>query len=413
MSFERIDGILNINFDNVSTLALASLIIVLSYAVKKRSKFMNKYCIPAPILGGLIFSVAASLLWTAKIAAINVDVQFQDLCLVAFFTTIGLGSIVDRKFLKMGGKLLVMFYILEGICEIIQSGIALGGAGLLGMDYPYGFLCGTVTMLGGVSGGVAWGSKLEALGYAGAQGVGIAAGTFGLIAGGILASPIGKGFIDKYNLRSTDEKSAESSSIKDDKSLIKNLSAEDISKQIALLFSVMALGTLLGVTVMNNTSLYLLPFVGSLFVGVVVANVNRKVKFMEINNQFLDKLGSVCLNIFLTMAFLTLKVWELVDLVGPVFIILAAQIVAMFFYSKIMFRALGKSYDAAIMTTGFVGHGLGSMVTAVASMDTLTEKYGSSTKAYLIVPLVGALLIDFVAVPCETFCFNLALKLMM
>lgn len=410
MSFEMVENVRQLTLGNTATFAVSFVLIAFSYWFKDRNRFMQKYCIPAPIAGGLLFSLLSSVLSAAGVVSIQIDTSFQDLTLVAFFTTIGLGSIVDKKFLKTGGKLLAVFYILESCMEFVQGGWAIYGGKAMGLEAPYGFLCGTVTMLGGVPGGAAWGSKLEALGFAGATGVGIAAGTFGLIAGGVLAAPVGRYFIHKYKLKPTEDQ-MEYEVQGGQANPFSGMSVEKVTKQLTLLFVTMTVGTLLGEFIMAQTGLYILPFVGSLFVGVLIANINHRTKWMEIDNEFLDKLGAHCLNLFLTLAFLTLDLWELKDLMGTVSIILIGQVVLMLLYSYLMFVLLGKSYDSAIITSGFVGHGLGSMVTAVASMDQLTEKYGPSKKAYLIVPLVGAMLIDFVAVPFETFCFNLALSL--
>lgn len=403
MSFEMIDSILNINLDNVGTLTVAALLFLLGYFLRKRINFLEKFCIPAPVIGGLIFALINFVFWQTNIIHINFDVTFQDPMMIAFFTTIGIGA--SFALLKKGGKLLIVYWLLCGALGILQNSIGVVLAKFTGIAPMFGLMAGAISLEGGHGGAASFGQTAEIMGYEGAVVVGMAAATFGLVAGGLLGGPVTKRLIDKYNLKPDEVEEACSQELESEKKF--DVDYLTIIKHITLITVCMTIGSLVGKKVSGLLDIILPSYVSAMFVAVIVRNVNNKFKFMNIDMKVIEKIGDVCLGLFLSMALMSLKLWQLADLAGPMIIILTCQIVVIFlFVNFITFRLLGKTYDAAVMSAGMLGHGLGATPNAIANMGAVTEKYGYSRKAFLIVPVVGAFLVDLINIPAIVWFMN-------
>ncbi|SFB02393.1 sodium/glutamate symporter [Clostridium frigidicarnis] len=407
MKTELVDGLLTLKVDMVATLAIAILLLLLGYFLIKKINFFRKFCIPAPVIGGLLFSIFAFVLKQSGIITISMDTTFQSPFMIAFFTTIGLGA--SFKLLKKGGKCLIIYWILCGILAISQNVVGVIFAKITGIHPMFGIMAGSVSMEGGHAGAAAFGKTAEAMGVSGSTTVAIAAATFGLIFGGIIGGPIAKYLIDKYKLKPTTTDKYDVESFENVVSDTENtrITTNVVMTHMAVITVCMTIGAIASEWFSEATGLSLPGYVGAMFVAVVFRNINDKKHITKLDYYTIDLMGNTSLGIFLSMALMTLKLWELTGLAGPLLIIVIAQVVFMILYAIfVVFKFIGKDFDAAVMAAGMAGHGLGAAPNAIANMGAVTEKYGPSPKSFLIVPLVGAFLIDLIGIPTIVFFMN-------
>lgn len=400
MKTEVVKGLLTLNVDMVATLAIAILLLLFGYFLRKKVSFFERFCIPAPVIGGLIFAIVALMLKQGNIMAIKMDTVFQSPFMIAFFTTVGLGG--SFGLLKKGGVPLIIYWLLCGILAVSQNIIGVVFAKLTGIHPILGVLAGAVAMEGGHGAAAAFGKTAESMGVTGASTVAIAAATFGLICGGLIGGPIAKFLIDKYNLKPGTADKYGAGSFEEVVGATENtkITTNMVMVHMAVITVCMTIGAMASAWFSKATGLSLPGYVGAMFVAVAFRNINDKLHIVKLDYYTVDLMGNVSLGIFLSMALMTLKLWELMDLAVPLFIILVAQVTFMLLYTIfVVFRMLGKDFDAAVMASGMAGHGLGATPNAIANMGAVTEKYGPSPKAFLIVPLVGAFLIDLIGLP--------------
>lgn len=400
MEFEIIDGIKTINLDMIATVALGSLLLLFGNFLKRKIKLLEKFCIPGPVIGGLLFAIIIFILKTSNMLNISMDTTLQSPFMIAFFTTIGLGA--SFNLLKKGGKLLIIYWILCGILSIAQNLIGVIGAKITNINPLIGIMCGAVSMEGGHGAAASFGATIESLGVNGAVTIGMAAATFGIMCGGLIGGPISRYLIDKYKLTSNENEINNNVSVEDIAGikLSDSFNSNTMIVQIAVIASCMTVGSVVGTLFSSVTKIVLPGYVGAMFIAVIFRNINDRFKIVDLDLYSIDIISNICLGIFLTMALMTIKLWELSGLAGPMIVIVASQVIFIALYGVfIAFRVLGKDFDAAIMVSGMLGHGLGATPNALANINSVTSKYGNSTKAFLIVPLVGAFLIDLVAIP--------------
>lgn len=406
MKLEIIEGLSTLSFDMIGTLALAVLLLLLGYSIRKRVGFLEKFCIPAPVVGGLLFSILAFLLKQSGTLQFKMDNFLQSPLMIAFFTTVGLGG--SFKLLKKGGIALIIYWILAGILSVSQNIIGVAVAKLTGIHPMFGIMAGAVSMAGGHGGAAAFGETAVNMGIEGALTVGMAAATFGLISGSLIGGPIARYLIEKYNLKPTSAKYGTlEEAIGNDED--KSVTYSGVMHNLAILSVLMVIGSIASTWLSSKMNDLVLPgYVGAMFTAVMFRNINDKIKLVKIDFHIMDLFGDVSLGIFLSMALMTLKLWELVGLAGPLLLILLAQVIFMTFYTIfIVFRLVGKDYDAAVMVSGMAGHGLGATPNAIANMGSVTEKYGPSSKAFLIVPIIGAFLVDLIHIPNIVWFMNM------
>ncbi|WP_125152777.1 sodium/glutamate symporter [Clostridium rectalis] len=406
MKTEIIEGILTLKVDMVSTLTLAILLLFLGNFLKKKVKFFEKFCIPAPVIGGLLFSIVALILKQSNVVNISMDITLQSPFMLVFFTTIGLGG--SFALVKKGGVPLIIYWLLCCILAIMQNIIGVVAAKAVNLHPLLGVMMGSVSMEGGHGAAAAFGPVAEGLGIEGATTVAIAAATFGLISGGLIGGPIAKMLIDKYDLTPNEESKEKSKSYKEVAGIkdIGKVTSQMFLIQLAVISVCMSIGSLICDWI-AKTGTVLPGYVGAMFVAVIFRNINDKLSIVKLDFYTIELIGDVALGIFLSMALMTLKLWELANLAGPMLIVVICQVVFIALYTIfVVFRFLGKDFDAAIMVAGMAGHGLGATPNAMANMSSVTEKYGHSTKAFLIVPLVGAFLIDLVGIPTIIWFIN-------
>lgn len=401
MGFEYAGKLLTMKLDLVSTTALAAVLLMLGYAVRRKVNFFEKFCIPAPVIGGFAFALLALVFKQTGVVGFKMDTTLQSPFMVAFFTTVGLGG--SLGLLRKGGAALIIYLVTCWFIAIFQNAFGASLAYMLGLHPVLGVMAGSVALEGGHGAAAAFGPTAEQLGVKGATAVAIASATYGLIAGSLLGGPTAKWLIDKYKV-SVKTSSEQYESYQDAVSVSdeqEKVTSRSILSMLALVLVVMAIGSWVSGYLKQITGFVLPGYVGAMFVAVIFRNLNDSFGWVKLRMLSIDVIADVSIGIFLTMAMMGLKIWELYDLAIPLVVILVLQTVAVLAIAVfVLFRLLGKDYDAAVISAGLMGHGLGATPNAVANMGAVCERYGvMSHKAFLIVPLCGAVLIDLVGIP--------------
>ncbi|MCT1902147.1 sodium/glutamate symporter [Oceanobacillus sojae] len=395
-----------IEFDQVTTIFFALAVYMLGTFLNNKIPFLNKFCIPAPVVGGLLFALIITFLRGFDILIINLDTSLQSLFMLTFFTTVGLGA--SFKLLKIGGKLLIIYWLACGFLALAQNVIGVSMAKLLHLDPLIGVMVGAISMEGGHGAATAFGTTIEELGVDGALSIGLAAATVGLVAGGLIGGPIVKYLMNKYQLKPTEAEEISDASMGSVNQQDMKINSKSFMMQVFIIVFCMALGTYLGDSFTEWTGFVLPGYVGAMFVAVIVRNIIDRISVNVIQMKSIGIIGDITLGIFLSMALMSIQLWEIVDLALPLLLIILVQVLFIALFSIfILFKMLGKNYDAAVMIGGFTGHGLGATPNAIANMDAVVSKFGPSRKAFLVVPLVGAFLIDVFAVPIIITTINL------
>ncbi|QTD39430.1 sodium/glutamate symporter [Sporosarcina sp. Te-1] len=395
---------MTIELNQVTTIFLAIALLVLGRLLVNKVGVLQKFCIPAPVVGGLLFAILATVFKAAGLVTFSLDTSLQSLFMLTFFTTVGLGA--SFKLVKLGGKLLIIYWLACGFLALMQNVIGVSMASLFNIHPLIGMMAGAVSMEGGHGAATAFGQTVEDLGIDSALSIGVAAATFGLVAGGLVGGPVVKFLISKYNLKPT-----ETEDVEGEFSVEKNeaeIQTNTFFTQILLITFCMALGTYLGELFSSATGFVLPGYVGAMFVAVIVRNIVDKINPKAIHMKSIGLIGDITLGVFLSMALMSIKLWEVAGLALPLLVIVFVQVVFIVLFGIfVLFRLLGKNYDAAVMVAGFTGHGLGATPNAMANMAAVTERFGPSRKAYLVVPIVGAFLIDVFAMPIIITTINL------
>lgn len=404
MTFGIEKGVYTLSLGMEATLAWAIILLLIGRWLVQRVYVLQRFCIPAPVVGGLLFSLLTLFLHQMGLMAVKMTTTFQTPLMLGFFTTIGL--IASLKLVKKGGKILFFYWLLCSILALMQNIIGVSLAEVLDIHPLLGVLMGAVSMEGGHGAAGAFGPEVEAMGIYGATAVAMAAATFGLVSGGLIGGPIANYLIKKGNLTST-ELDENPDAVTEEAVEGTHMTASLFMQHAAVITVCMTVGLWVATTLKASLAIALPSYVGAMFFAVAVRNLNDHFHWMNLDNGIINFIGEICLGIFLSMALMTLRLWELADLALPMIIVLAAQVLFMVFYTVVIaFRVLGKTYDAAIICAGMAGHGLGATPNAIANMTAVTERFGPSTKAFLVVPLCGAFLIDLFGIPCITWFIN-------
>jgi len=390
-----------IELDAITTLCLACVLYLIGQSIINHVSILRRICIPAPVIGGLLFSILVAILDSLHIVKIKLDASFiQDFFMLAFFTTIGLGA--SLKLFKIGGKVMLLYFMFCGIMAICQNIIGVSLAKILNIQPLLGLTAGSMSMEGGHGNAAAYGKTIQDMGIDSAVTAALAAATLGLVFGGLIGGPVVKYLIKRYNLtpEHRDESYKNYSEVEYNQSLHNKFKPTQIFFiQFTILVFCMALGTYIGDTFTHMTGVNIPMYVGSMFVAVIIRNVSEFAGLNIVDLKINDQIGDISLGIFLSLALMSIQLTEIYSLAIPLIIIVLIQVVFMVLFSIfVLFRGLGKDYDAAVMVGGFIGHGLGATPNAMANLDVITKKYGSSPKAYLVVPIVGAFLIDLIGV---------------
>ena len=370
--------------------ALGAVMFWLGTVLTDRITVLNRFCIPAPLVGGVCFAIVNAVLYAAGIAVIQFDNTLETVFMVLFFCTVGFTVSIPQ--LVKGGRAVVLLLLLGLVMIVLQNG--LGGAvmTLMGKDPLYGIGCGSIALIGGPGTAAGIGPDLEAAGAEGAKVVSIAAATFGLVAGSLMGGPTARRLINKYGLECKRVARGGSEPMEDE---ALNTDNSHLIKGFMIILVGVGLGNQVSTWLTQLCGFSFPGYIGAMLVAVVIRNVMDFGR-IEFPDREIDSFGNVFLSIFLSMALAGLKLWQLVDLALPMLVCLTLQVVLMFLFSYfIVFRVMGKDYDAAVMTAGFVGFAMGATSNAMANMQVVSKKYGPSPIAYFAIPMVGSLFIDF------------------
>ena len=383
---------MEIQIDMYQTLALSVVVLMLGQFLKQKINFLEKFCIPSPVVGGLIFSVLTCVLYSTGVVEFTFDDTLREVCMVFFFTSVGFQA--NLKVLKSGGKALAIFLGLVIALIFMQNLLAVGVSHLIGLDSLVGLCTGSIPMVGGHGTAGAFGPVLEDFNVQGATTICTAAATFGLVAGSLIGGPIGKRLIEKKHLLDTIVTEDDSLLIEEEKKHERH--SNMYAAAVFQLILAVGLGTIIS-ELLSKTGLTFPIYIGAMIVAAIVRNVGEYSGKFDIYMGEINNLGGICLSLFLGIAMITLKLWQLAELALPLMILLGAQLLLIFLYTYfVVFRVMGKDYDAAVLAAGTCGFGMGATPNAMANMQVLCDRYAPSVKAYLLVPLIGSLFADFI-----------------
>lgn len=397
-------------FNAFYTLIAAVIVLLLGRFLVNKIDFLKRYNIPEPVAGGLVAAIVSLLVHQFWGYSITTSSALQTSFMLIFFASIGLSANFTK--LRQGGIGLIIFLIAISTFIVLQNFVGISLATLLGIDPLIGLIAGSITLTGGHGTAGAWGEILETqYGIQGALALGMASATFGLIIGGLIGGPLAKTLINRHQLAvpRTEEQIEKRDNTPADQDSnefipfeyphqVRLITADNAITTLGLFAACLAFAEFM-TGVAKGTMFELPTFVWALAGGVILRNVLESIFKVNIFDRAIDVFGNASLSLYLAMALLSLKLWQLADLAGPLMVILGAQTLTMALYAAfVTFRLMGKNYDAAVLAAGHCGFGMGATPTAVANMQAITNMYGPSYKAFLIVPLCGAFFVDLINV---------------
>jgi ESS family glutamate:Na+ symporter len=401
----------DLKLDLLQTLSLAGLAYFGGIQLRKRVGWLDRLNIPAAVVGGLFFTLLVLLLrWQ------NVNVQFdtalQSTLSVAFFTSIGMSA--SLALLRVGGIQVLIFLVLATFFCFVQNFTGIAIALGFGENPLLGVMAGSVTLVGGPATGLAFAPVFEEAGLRGAGPLAVTAATAGIVCGGLVGGPVGTRLIRSFGLRSPGSGSPRAAQEmraeleETTETLVVEVDREDTSlmRNVAVLALAMGLGSLVS-SYIQSLDITMPGYIGAMLIASVLRNVDDGTRWLGIDQRAMEFMGNLALNIFLVVALMSLKLWELAGLALPLLVILVVQVLlVMVFALTVSFRVMGKDYESAVMASGFIGFVLGTTANAVANMRALVARFGAAPRAFLIVPLVGAFFIDFTNAIIITFFVN-------
>ncbi|HYO79755.1 MAG TPA: sodium/glutamate symporter [Bryobacteraceae bacterium] len=370
----------------IQVLAFSAFGVVLGSWLKRRIPVLDYLNIPAAIVGGLIYSLAVLIL-RDRWMNVDMDLALRDLLMIAFFTTIGMGASISL--VRTGGPQVALFFALATVGAVLQNVVGIAGATALGLDALMGIVSGSVALTGGPATALSFGPTFERMGVAGATTLGVSSAMFGITAGGLLGGFIGGSLIRRHGLQSPRARA-----ISEQTEVEAQLTERGLLRNVILIAVAMGIGSVISAW-FTERQITLPAYIGAMIAAAVLRNLDDRFRFAGVSQEHMDALGNVALSLFIVMALLTLRLWELVHLALPMLVLLFAQIALVWLMCVGTFRLMGRDYEAAVMAGGFCGFMLGTTANAMACMSVLTEKYGPAPRAFIVVPLVGASLIDF------------------
>jgi ESS family glutamate:Na+ symporter len=392
--------------DLIQTVAFAGIVLFLGYGIRRLVPPLARYNIPAPVIGGLI--VAGILTWARSrgTTLIEFDTTLQSPMMVAFFTSIGFAA--SLRLLKVGGPQVLIFLAAASLFAVAQNVLGAGLAVAMGLHPLFGVLTGSVTLTGGPATGLAFAPLFEANGVPGAATVAVASAMVGIVMGGVIGAPIATRLIERNNLRTRHAPQPVDTPLATEvmeeqlaDEPLKAPAGEDeesfvLLQSVVLILVAMWLGGFVS-AFFTGIKFTLPAYIGAMLVAAVIRNLDDVTGVFRIQQRVIDDVGNVALALFIVMALMSLKLWEIANLAGPMLVILAAQVVMIGLICVWpMFRLMGRDYDSAVMSGGFCGFMLGTTANAMANMRSLVERYGPAPRAFLVVPMVGAFFIDVV-----------------
>jgi ESS family glutamate:Na+ symporter len=374
---------------------LAAFGFVLGACIKKRITILDRLNIPTSIVGGLVYALAVLAL-RDRWLNIDIDTGVRDLFMMGFFTTVGMSA--SWRLVREGGLHVVWMLGLATAGAVVQNAVGMGLFKVFGLNPLLGIISGAAALTGGPVTTLAFGPTFEKLGVAGATTLGVASATFGITMAGLLSGYVGGWYILRRALKpAPPREEAARAKAETGSSMLANAIAVGVA---------MGIGSIISAGI-DRLGVILPAYIGAMIAAAVIRNLDDRFGFLHVSQPRMSEIGAVSLSLFIVMAMLTLKLWELTSLAAPVLIVLLVQVVLGFAMCAVTFRVLGRDYESAIMTAGFYGFMLGMTANALASMDELVRKYGPAPRSYLVVPIVGAFLIDFTNALVITVMMNL------
>ena len=387
---------LELNFDMAQTIAFAIVLLLIGKKIKEHVTFLQKFFIPAPVVGGTLFSIILLIGHQTETFTINFNSDIRVLLMTAFFTTIGFSA--SLSLLKKGGIGVLIFLIVATILVILQDVLGVTLAKVFGLNPLIGLAAGSVPLTGGHGTSATFGPTLENFGAVGAEVVALASATYGLIAGCLIGGPIARRLLNKHNLKPTNSTVENSDILEEDKKMI---TEDSFFKAVIIIGISMGIGSVIYPYIddflksISDGKMGLPAYIASMLIAAIFRNVSDSMK-KPLPFEEIRIVGNISLSLFLSMALMSLKLWQLADLALPLIAILLIQTVMMAIFAYfITFNVMGRDYDAAVMATGHCGFGLGASPNAIANMETFTTANGPSPKAFFILPIVAACFIDF------------------
>jgi ESS family glutamate:Na+ symporter len=404
--------------DFTQTLAFAGVVLFVGYGLKRLVPPFTRYNLPAPVIGGLLVAGAITATRTTQWSPITFDTALQTPLMIGFFTTVGFAASVSV--LRVGGPQVLKFFAISTVIAVVQNVVGAASAQALGQHPLMGVLAGSVTLTGGPATGLAFAPEFVAAGLAGAATLAVASAMVGIVAGGIMGGPIGTWLVERGTLATPGGRPAPSDGVA--AHVVEAVSAEPVPaapagedveaygllKTLVVILFAMWIGGWVSTWIQTNVQypgflpglggkpLTLPAYIGAMLVAAVIRTLDDVTGIFGLSQRLIDDLGSVALSLFLVLALMSLKLWELAGLAVPLAVILVIQLAVVALVAAfVIFRAMGKDYEAAVMSSGFVGFMLGTTANAMANMEAMVQRFGPAPRAFLVVPMVGAFFIDF------------------
>ena len=374
----------------VYVLIIAITVLWLGAYLVRNIAFLGKYNIPTSVAGGIVCSVVVAVVYYTASVKLEFDLAARDMLLLAFFSTIGLSA--RFRMLLEGGKLLVLLLVAAVVFLVLQDVVGVLVALSFGADPAYGLMAGSISFAGGHGTSITWGSVAQEQGLEGATALGLACATIGLIAGGVLGGPIARDLINRNKLQGDIEGEAHTTSPQITESA-GPVNLDGVLDALWLLAMCIGLGHV-GHGWLEEAGVTLPAFLPCMFVGIVLTNLMDVLR-IKTSVSSIGLCSGISLQLFLAMSLMSMQLWTLASAIGPIAVVLVAQVLLMATFARfVIFRLAGGSYDAAVITAGFVGLGLGATPVGIANMRAVTSKFGASPTAFLVVPLIGAFFLD-------------------
>ncbi|MBL1407695.1 sodium/glutamate symporter [Sphingobacterium faecale] len=384
-------------FGLFETLTTACLVLILGFFIVKNVKFFRDYNIPEPVVGGFFIAIILYLIYHFYGISFQFEGSLQTAMMLIFFSSIGLSA--DFAKLKKGGKPLLIFIGVTGTFIFFQNIFGISIAKLVGLDPSYGLIAGSITLTGGHGTGAAWAENLtDTFKIEGAMELAMACATYGLVMGGIIGGPVAKFLLKKNHISPSAKLNTEEVPLEpfENPESKRRMNVHNVIETLTMLAICVTVGQFLYES-MKGSAFELPNFVWSLLIGVIIRNILAHTTTYIVNDHAVDTLGNTGLYLFLTVALMSLQLWQLSGLASQILIVLLLQTLMMILFAIfVTYRVMGKDYDAIVLSAGHCGFGLGATPTAIANMQAITLRYGPSHKAFLIVPMVGAFFVDLI-----------------
>ena len=415
---------INVNLNIYQTLAAATAVYYVGVLLRIKVPFLRRYCLPAPVIGGIIFAILNAILYTNGIWTYKQDTIMQNVCMMLFFTSIGYTASISL--IRKGGSLVAKMAVLTALLILCQNAIGIALAHVFDLSPLMGLATGSIPMVGGHGTSGSFGPVLESVGLDNATTIAFAAATFGLVSGSLLGGPMGEFLVRHYGLTSIAEEErldpantsdelekleqaahGERKAIDEEKRAGQSINNYRFMNALAHLLIAMGLGTVIS-QLFISAGLVFPNYIGSMLVATIIRNISDYTHAYKIYQRESEVLGNLGLTIFLSCALMSLKLWQLSDLAIPMMVMLLSQVLFLALFAKfLIFRVMGRNYEAAVMAAGTCGFGLGATPNAIANMSVMVERFGPAPTAFFVIPLIGALIVDFVNSSIVTVLLNL------